>query len=127
MPEKSPMTDPLLQANRQEILALAARHGARSLRIFGSFARGEAHATSDVDFLVELGPGATLVDLGSLQVDLQDLLGRKVDVVEPDALHRSHPWKHPLGGGPALKDDRLYLLGNLGQCQGPEAGSGIRT
>ena len=86
---KSPITDPLLQAKRQEILALAARHGARSLRIFGSFARGEAHAASDVDFLVELGPGATLIDLGSLQMDLQDLLGRKVDVVEPDALHRS--------------------------------------
>ena len=81
---KSPITDSLLQAKRQEILALAARHGAHSLRVFGSFARGEAHDASDVDFLVELGPGAT-----SLQMDLQDLLGRKVDVVEPDALHRS--------------------------------------
>ncbi len=81
--------DPLLQAKRQEILALGALHGARSLQVFGSFARGEAHATSDVDFLVELGPGATLVDLGSLQMDLQDLLGRKVDVVEPGALHWS--------------------------------------
>ncbi|HSS79550.1 MAG TPA: nucleotidyltransferase family protein [Thermoanaerobaculia bacterium] len=86
---KSPIIDSLLQEKRQEILALAARHGARSLRIFGSFARGEAHATSDVDFLVELGPGATLINLGSLQMDLQDLLGRKVDVVEPDALHQS--------------------------------------
>lgn len=87
--DKSPVIDPLLQTKRQEILALATRHGARSLRIFGSFARGEANAASDVDFLVELGPGATLINLGSLQMDLQDLLGRKVDVVEPDALHRS--------------------------------------
>ena len=79
----------LLRAKRQEILALAARHGARSLQVFGSFARGEAHSDSDVDFLVELGPGATLIDLGSLQMDLQELLGRKVDVVEPDALHWS--------------------------------------
>ena len=86
---KSLITDPLLQAKRQEILALAARHKACSLQIFGSFARGEATVASDVDFLVELGPGATLIDLGSLQMDLQDLLGRKVDVVEPDALHRS--------------------------------------
>lgn len=86
---ESSISDPLLQANRREILALATRHGARSLRVFGSFARGEAHPTSDVDFLVELGPGATLIDLGSLQMDLQDLLGRKVDVVEPDALHWS--------------------------------------
>ncbi len=87
--DKSGIKDPLLQAKRQEILALGARHGARSLQVFGSFARGEAHAGSDVDFLVELGPGATLIDLGSLQMDLQDLLGRKVDVVEPDALHWS--------------------------------------
>jgi predicted nucleotidyltransferase len=83
------ISDPFLQAKRQEILALAARHGARKLQVFGSFARGEAHATSDVDFLVELNPGATLINLGSLQMDLQDLLGRKVDVVEPDALHWS--------------------------------------
>lgn len=81
--------DPLLQAKRREILALAARHGVRSLQVFGSFARGQAHLASDVDFLVELGPGATLIDLGALQMDLQDLLGRKVDVVEPDALHWS--------------------------------------
>jgi predicted nucleotidyltransferase len=86
---KSPITVPLLQAKRQEILALAARHGARRLQVFGSFARGETHADSDIDFLVDLGPGATLIDLGSLQMDLQDLLGRKVDVVEPDALHWS--------------------------------------
>ncbi len=85
----SVITDPLLQAKRQEILALAARHGARSLQVFGSFARGDAHAASDIDFLVELGADATLIDLGSLQMDLQDLLGRKIDVVEPDALHWS--------------------------------------
>lgn len=82
---ESSIRDPLLRAKRQEILSLAARHRARSLKVFGSFARGDAD--SDVDFLVELGPGATLIDLGSLQMDLQDLLGRKVDVVEPDALH----------------------------------------
>ncbi|HEX3528917.1 MAG TPA: nucleotidyltransferase family protein [Thermoanaerobaculia bacterium] len=86
---KNPIPDPLLQAKRREILALASRHHARSLQVFGSCARGEANAASDVDFLVELGPGATLIDLGSLQMDLQDLLGRKVDVVEPDALHWS--------------------------------------
>lgn len=86
---ESSIPDPFLVAKRQEILALAARHGARRLQVFGSFARGEAHAASDVDFLVELGPGSTLIDLGSLQMDLQDLLGRKVDVVEPDALHWS--------------------------------------
>ncbi|HEY2740470.1 MAG TPA: nucleotidyltransferase family protein [Thermoanaerobaculia bacterium] len=86
---KTPISDRLLQAKRREILALASRHHALSLQVFGSYARGEANAASDVDFLVELGPGATLIDLGSLQMDLQNLLGRKVDVVEPDALHWS--------------------------------------
>jgi predicted nucleotidyltransferase len=79
--------DPLIRAKRREILALVTRRGARNLRIFGSMARGEAAPGSDVDFLVELGPGSTLLDLGSLQMDLQDLLGRKVDIVEPEALH----------------------------------------
>lgn len=79
--------DPFIQAHRREILSLAASRGVRNVRLFGSFARGEAIATSDVDFLVELGPGRTLLDLGSLQMDLQDLLGRKVDLVEPEGLH----------------------------------------
>ncbi|HYO14911.1 MAG TPA: nucleotidyltransferase family protein [Thermoanaerobaculia bacterium] len=79
--------DPLIQAKRVEILRLAARHRARGLRLFGSAARGEARSESDFDFLVELEPGATLLDLGALQMDLQDLLGKKVDVVEPEALH----------------------------------------
>lgn len=78
---------PFIRAKRVEILGLAARHGARNLRLFGSVARGEARPESDVDFLVDLSPGATLLDLGALQMDLQDLLGRKVDVVEPAALH----------------------------------------
>ncbi len=79
--------DPFIASRREEILSLAARRRAKSLRLFGSFASGEAHAGSDVDFLVELEPGATLLDLGALQMDLQDLLGRKVGVVEPEALH----------------------------------------
>lgn len=82
-----PIPDPVIQARRWEILALAARHGAHNLRVFGSAARGEAKEGSDVDFLVELEPGYTLIDLGELQMDLQDLLGRRVDLVEPAALH----------------------------------------
>lgn len=81
------ISHPLIQAKRKEILALAGERGVRSLRLFGSFARGEAQSGSDVDFLVELAPGRTLLDLGALQMDLQDLLGRKVDVVEPEGLH----------------------------------------
>jgi len=73
--------DELLGGEREEILRIAARHGARKVRVFGSVARGEADETSDIDFLVELEPGRTLFDLGGLLMDLRDLLGREVDVV----------------------------------------------
>ncbi|MCC7106580.1 MAG: nucleotidyltransferase family protein [Chloroflexi bacterium] len=79
--------DEQLRVHRAEILEIARHHGARTVRIFGSVARGEAGPDSDVDFLVELEPGRGLFDLGGLLMDLQDLLGRPVDIVEPDGLH----------------------------------------
>jgi uncharacterized protein len=54
---------------------------------FGSFARGEATAGSDIDFLVEFEKGRTLVDLSGLRLDLRDVLGRDVDVATPGSLH----------------------------------------
>lgn len=77
----------LLRQKRREILRLADRRGVASLRVFGSVARGEANLASDFDFLVELAPGRTLIDLGGLQIDLEDLLGRRVDLVESEGLH----------------------------------------
>jgi predicted nucleotidyltransferase len=77
----------LLKSKRQEILAIAARHGARNVRVFGSVARGEAGPDSDLDILVEMEPGASLMDHIALMQDLEDLLGRKVDVVSDKALH----------------------------------------
>lgn len=71
---------------RGEILALAARHGARNVRVFGSVARGEADAASDIDFLVDFEPGRSLLDLAALLVDLEDLLGHPVDVVTEPGL-----------------------------------------
>ena len=71
----------LLAQRRTEILDIAARHGATTVRIFGSVARGEDDENSDIDFLVELEEGRSLLDLGGLLVDLRDLLGRPVDVV----------------------------------------------
>ena len=70
-----------MESYREEILRVARAHGAFNLRIFGSLARGEEDATSDIDFLVDMEPGRTLFDLGGLQIDLQELLGRQVDVV----------------------------------------------
>jgi hypothetical protein len=71
---------------KKEILKIAAKHGARNVRIFGSVARGEARADSDVDFLVDMEPGRTLFDMGGLLMDLRDLLGLEVDVVTEQGL-----------------------------------------
>jgi predicted nucleotidyltransferase len=73
--------DQLLGEKRGEILRIASEHGAREVRVFGSVARGEADRESDIDFLVELEPGRSLLDLGGLQMELESLLGRRVDVV----------------------------------------------
>jgi len=80
-------TKELIQSKRREILQTAARYGAYNVRIFGSVLHGEETAHSDVDFLVELKPGYTLLDLGGLLMELQKLLDRRVDVVTENALH----------------------------------------
>jgi len=76
----------LLQAKREEILRVAAKRGARNVRIFGSVARGEADEASDIDILVDLEPGRSLLDLGGLWSELNELLGRKVEVVTEKGL-----------------------------------------
>jgi len=77
----------LLLPFREEILKIAAKYGAYNLRIFGSVARGEATPDSDVDFLVELEPQCSLFDYIALTQDMAVLLGRNVDIAEPDNLH----------------------------------------
>jgi predicted nucleotidyltransferase len=71
----------LLQEKREDILRIAAKRGAFNIRVFGSGARGEADAESDIDLLVDLEPGRSLFDLGGFLMDLQELLNHKVDVV----------------------------------------------
>jgi uncharacterized protein len=78
----------LLRDKRQDILAIAAKHGAYNVRIFGSVTRGEADEMSDVDVLVELEPGRSLFDLGGMLMDLENLLGCKVDVVTVGGLRK---------------------------------------
>ena len=71
----------LLQSKRQEIMKIAARHGATNVHVFGSVARGEARPGSDVDFLVNLDANRSLLDLARLLRELQTLLNCPVDVV----------------------------------------------
>jgi len=76
----------LLREKRQEILRVASRHGASNVRIFGSVARGDADEQSDVDFLVTLETGRSLLDHAALGLELQELLGCKVDVATENGL-----------------------------------------
>jgi predicted nucleotidyltransferase len=75
-----------LMSKRHQILEIAAKRGAKRIRLFGSAARGDSGPSSDVDFLVEFEPGRSLFDHGGLVMDLQELLGCKVDVVSERAL-----------------------------------------
>ena len=82
----TPMVE-LLAVHRDAIIALAERHGARNVRVFGSFARGEATETSDVDLLVSTTEHTSPWFPAGLKLDLEQLLGRRVDVVTEDGLY----------------------------------------
>jgi predicted nucleotidyltransferase len=77
----------LLNEKRQDLLNIAASHGACNIRVFGSVARGEADESSDIDLLVDMEPDRSLLDVAALLADLRDLLGRRVDVVSEKGLY----------------------------------------
>jgi uncharacterized protein len=78
----------LIKQKREEILELANKHGALNVRIFGSVARNEAEPESDIDFLIDLGPNRTPWFPGGLIIDLENLLGCKVDVITEKGLKK---------------------------------------
>ena len=77
----------LVEKNKEEIMNIAARHGARNIRVFGSFARGEEGPQSDMDFLVDMAPQHTPFFPGGLMADLKELLHREIGVVTEKGLH----------------------------------------
>ena len=85
-PIQGPMTLSALRRHRQTIADLARRRGVISVKVFGSVARGEARPDSDVDLLVELEPGRSLLDLGGFREDVSELLRRPVHVLTPRTL-----------------------------------------
>ena len=95
------MTLKELQTKRDQILKLAQRHGAKDIRSFGSVAQGEESSKSDIDFLIKLELGRSLLDLIAFKQDLEELLGTKIDVVTERAL------------SPYLKDEILKTAVNL--------------
>ena len=76
-----------VRLKKQEILAVTRGHGLLNVRIFGSVARGDDTPQSDIDFIVDLEKGRTLLDIGGALVKLQELLDRKVDIVTERGLH----------------------------------------
>ena len=76
----------VLKEKKEEILKIAARHGARNVRVFGSVVRGEADESSDLDLLVSFDPEASLLQHAALIRELRELLGCPVDVVDDDGL-----------------------------------------
>jgi len=88
MSQEQPYPNPeSLRQKRGQILDIAKAHGARNIRVFGSVAKGLQGPKSDIDLLVDLVPKRSLLDLGNIVMDLQDLLGYWVNVVEPEGLH----------------------------------------
>lgn len=77
----------LLEDKREAILRICTEHGAHNVRVFGSVARGEAKESSDLDLLVEFEPGRSLLDHAALVLDIEELLGRKVDIVTEKGLY----------------------------------------
>ena len=82
-----------LKKKRESIISVVERNGGRKVRIFGSLARGEGLTDSDVDILIELDPGRSLLDILAIKQDLEDLLHRNVDVLTESAV------------SPYIKDD----------------------
>src|SRR5499425_2111054 len=79
----------VLARHRDEVIALARAHNVTNVRVFGSVVRGEDDATSDIDLLVDLAPGADLFDLAALEVELKRLLGHPIDIV-PARMLKAH-------------------------------------
>jgi predicted nucleotidyltransferase len=76
----------LLQQRREDIRRIAAQHGAYNVRVFGSVARGEARADSDIDLLIEKGPTTSSWFPAGLVLELEEMLGQRVEIVTEKAL-----------------------------------------
>jgi predicted nucleotidyltransferase len=92
-------TQQLIHDKRDAILEIALRYGASDIRVFGSVARGDATDSSDLDLIVRFEPGRSLLDHGGLVMDLRELLGIRVDVIDEEAMRprfRQHVMKEAI-------------------------------
>ena len=77
----------LLQERKDDIRQIAAKHGAYNIRVFGSVVRGEARPESDIDLLIEKGPTTSSWFPAGLVLELEEMLGRRVEIVTEKALN----------------------------------------
>lgn len=77
----------IITNNKQKILDICAKYGGSNVRIFGSYARGENTTTSDLDFLMDIQAGKSLLNRIALKQELEDLLGTTIDIAKPENLH----------------------------------------
>ena len=101
---------------RHALLALAARYRATNIRVFGSTARDEETATSDVDLLVDMPADASLYDLIEMTMEIESLLGRRADVLTERALNPHLRERNPGGRATLVKKDRRIYLRHLAEC-----------
>ncbi len=87
MDEHSFEMNNVIASKRIDILEIASRRGARNVRIFGSFSRGDFGPDSDIDLLVEMDESRSLLDMAGLKIDLEELMGRRVNIVTPDSIY----------------------------------------
>ncbi len=85
-PRKMAKNPPSLAQLRSTVLHVTKKHGAKNVRVFGSFARGDQRKTSDIDLLVDLPESASILELAGLKLDLEETLNRKVDVLTDDSI-----------------------------------------
>lgn len=93
------LTRETIRRRREAVLEIAARYGAHDVRVFGSVARGDTAEGSDLDLIVRFEPGRSLLDHGGLVMDLRELLGVKVDVIDEEAMRprfRDHVLKEAI-------------------------------
>ncbi|AFY81524.1 nucleotidyltransferase family protein [Oscillatoria acuminata] len=83
------MLPPIITINKQKILDISAKYGASNVRVFGSYARGDNTHTSDIDFLMDIETGKSLLNRIALKQELEDLLKISIDIAKPETLHEA--------------------------------------
>ena len=106
-------------SKRDQIINIASHYKMFNVKLFGSVLREEENAESDIDFLVDCGDDCSLFDLISLKYDLEEILGRKIDVVTSDSVHWNFKRQDRTGSSTHMKEDKVFLQNILESMMRP--------